>query len=110
MLKIDSIKFDDKKRSDCRINNHIKKPEDAVEIFVDVLKINGEEEAVGMIALDSNDRLIGLVELMRGGDALEKIGTDELFYKALALEAESIILWYNKAGRINTDSYDYQFN
>jgi len=110
MLKIDSIEFDDKKRSDCRINNHIKKPKDAVEIFFDVLKINGEEEAVGMIALDSNDRLIGLVELMRGGDALEKIGTDDLFYKALALEAESIILWHNKAGRINTDSYDYNFN
>jgi DNA repair protein RadC len=110
MLKIDSIEFDDKKRSDCRINNHIKKPEDAVEIFVDVLKINGEEEAVGMIALDSNNRLIGLVELMRGGDALEKIGTDDLFYKALALEADSIIFGYNKAGKIYTDSYDYQFN
>jgi DNA repair protein RadC len=110
MLKIDSIEFDDKKRSECRINNHIKKTEDAVEIFVDVLKINGEEEAVGMIALDSNNRLIGLVELMRGGDALEKIGTDDLFYKALALEADSIIFGYNKAGKIYTDSYDYQFN
>jgi len=110
MLKIDSIEFDDKKRSDCRINNHIKKPEDAVEIFVDVLKINGEEEAVGMIALDNDDRLIGLVELMRGGDALEKIGTDDLFYKALALEADSIILAQSKADGLNINSYDSEFN
>jgi isoaspartyl peptidase/L-asparaginase-like protein (Ntn-hydrolase superfamily) len=32
----------------------------------------GEEEAVGMIALDRSGRLIGAVELMRGGDALKK--------------------------------------
>jgi hypothetical protein len=29
---------------------------------------------------------------MRGGDAFQKIGTDDLFYKALRLEADSIIL------------------
>jgi DNA repair protein RadC len=56
----------------------------------------GEEEAVGMIALDSDDRLIGVVELMRGGDALKKIGNDDLYYKALRMEANSIILGYIK--------------
>lgn len=110
MLKIDSIEFDDKKRSDCRLNNHIKKPEDAVEIFVDILKINGEEEAVGMIALDSNDRLIGVLELMRGSNALEKIGTDDLFYHALRLEADSIILAQSKADGLKINSYDSEFN
>jgi DNA repair protein RadC len=92
MLKIDSIEIDDKKRDNDRSNNYIKKPKEAVDIFVDVLKMDAQEEAVGMIALDSDDRLIGLLELMRGGDAFQKIGTDDLFYKALRLEADSIIL------------------
>ncbi len=44
------------------------------------------------------------------GNALEKVGTYDLFYKALALEADSIILGYNKTSKINTDRYDYEFN
>ncbi|WP_258222607.1 JAB domain-containing protein [Halanaerobium saccharolyticum] len=88
----------------------MRKPEDAVEIFIDVLKIDGEEEAVGMIALDRDDRLIGVVELMRGGDALQNIGTDDLFYKALRLEAYYIILGYNKADGLKVSSDDYEFN
>ena len=110
MLKIDSIEFDDERMDNDRLNNHIRKPEDAVVIFIDVLKMDGEEEAVGMIALDSDDRLIAVVELMRGGDAFQKIGTDDLFYKALRLEAHSIILGYNKADGLEVSSYDYEFN
>jgi len=109
MLKIDSIEFDDEKKDNDRLNNYIRKPEDAVEIFIDVLKMDGEEEAVGMIALDSDDRLIGVVELMRGGDAFQKIGTDDLFYKALRLEADSIILEQSK-DVLKVSSYDYEFN
>ena len=71
--------------------------------------MDGEEEAVGMIALDSDDRLIGVVELMRGGDAFQKIGTDDLFYKALRLEADSIILEQSK-DVLKVSSYDYEFN
>jgi len=110
LLKIDSIEFDDERMDNDRLNNHIRKPEDAVVIFIDVLKMDGEEEAVGMIALDSDDRLIAVVELMRGGDAFQKIGTDDLFYKALRLEAHSIILGYNKADGLEVSSYDYEFN
>jgi len=110
LLKIDSIEFDDKKKDNDRLNNYIRTPEDAVDIFVDVLKMDAQEEAVGMIALDSDDRLIGVVELMRGGDALQKIGTDDLFYKALRLEADSIILGYSKADGLKLRSYDYEFN
>ena len=110
MLKIDSIEFDDKKKDNYRLNNYIRTPKDAVDIFVDVLKMDAQEEAVGMIALDSYDRLIGVVELMRGGDALQKIGTDDLFYKALRLEADSIILGYSKADGLKLRSYDYEFN
>jgi DNA repair protein RadC len=109
MLKIDIIEFDDKKMNNCRLNNYIRKPEDAVKIFIDVLKMDGEEEAVGMIALDSDDRLIGVVELMRGGDALQKISTDDLFYKALRLEADSIILAQSK-DVLKVNSYYYEFN
>jgi hypothetical protein len=65
---------------------------------------------VAIISLDSIDRVKGLAILIRGGEALKKVGTDDLFYKALALEADSIIFGYNKAGKIYTDSYDYQFN
>lgn len=110
MLKIYSIEFDDKKKDNDRLNNYIRKPEDAVKIFIDVLKMDGEEEAVGMIALDSDDRLIGVVELMRGGDAFQKIGSDDLFYKSLRLEADSIILGYNKADGLKVNNYDYEFN
>jgi DNA repair protein RadC len=110
LLKIDSIEFDDKKKDNDRLNNYIRTPEDAVDIFVDVLKMDAQEEAVGMIALDSDDRLIGVVELMRGGDALQKIGTDDLFYKALRLEADSIVLGYSKAVGLESCSYDYEFN
>ena len=110
MLKIDIIEFDDKKMNNCRLNNYIRKLEDAVKIFIDVLKMDGEEEAVGMIALDSDDRLIGVVELMRGGDALQKISTDDLFYKALRLEADSIILAQSKADGLKVSSDDYKFN
>ena len=110
MLKIDSIEFDDEKMDNDRLNNYIRTPEDAVEIFVDVLKMDSQEEVVGMIALDSDDRLIGVVELMRGGDAFQKIGTDDLFYKALRLEAHSIILGYNKAAGLKVSSDDYEFN
>ncbi len=109
MLKIDIIEFDDKKMNNCRLNNYIRKLEDAVKIFIDVLKMDGEEEAVGMIALDSDDRLIGVVELMRGGDALQKISTDDLFYKALRLEADSIILAQSK-DVLKVNSYYYEFN
>lgn len=110
MLKIDSIECDDKKKDNDRLNNYIRTPEDAVDIFVDVLKMDAQEEAVGMIALDSDDKLIGVVELMRGGDSLQKIGTDNLFYKALRLEADSIILGYSKAVGLELCSYDYEFN
>jgi len=110
MLKIDSIEFDDEKKDNDRLNNYIRKPEDAVEIFVDVLKMDFQEEVVGMIALDRDDRLIGVVELMRGVDAFQKIGTDDLFYKALRLEAHSIILGYNKAAGLKVSSDDYEFN
>jgi len=110
MLKIDSIEFDDKKKDNGRLNNYIRTPEDAVGIFVDVLKMDAQEEAVGMIALDSDDRLIAVVELIRGGDAFQKIGTDDLFYKALRLEAHSIILGYNKAAGLKVSSDDYEFN
>ena len=109
MLKIDSIEFDDKKRDNDRLNNYIKKPEDAVKIFVDVLKMDTQEEMVGMIVLDRDDRLIGVVELMRGGAAFQKIGTDDLFYKALRLEADSIILEQSK-DVLKVSSYDYEFN
>jgi DNA repair protein RadC len=109
MLKIDSIEFDDKKRDNDRLNNYIKKPEDAVKIFVDVLKMDTQEEMVGMIVLDRDDRLIGVVELMRGGAAFQKIGTDDLFYKALRLEADSIILAQSK-DVLKVNSYYYEFN
>lgn len=110
MLKIDSIEFDDKKRDNDRLNNYIKKPEDAVKIFVDVLKMDTQEEMVGMIVLDRDDRLIGVVELMRGGAAFQKIGTDDLFYKALRLEADSIILARSEVDGLEVSSYDYEFN
>lgn len=110
MLKIDSIEFDDEKVDNDRLNNYIRTREDAVEIFVDVLKMGFQEEVVGMIALDNDDRLIGVIELMRGGDALQNIGTDDLFYKALRLEAQSIILGYNKAAGLKVSSDDYEFN
>ncbi|SDD13535.1 JAB domain-containing protein [Halanaerobium congolense] len=110
MLKIDSIEFDDEKMDNDRLNNYIRKPEDAVEIFVDVLKMDAQEEVVGMIALNRYDRLIGAVELMRGDNAFQKIGTDDLFYKALRLEAHSIILGYNKADGLKVSSDEYEFN
>jgi DNA repair protein RadC len=110
MLKIDSIEFDDEKMDNDRLNNYIRTPKDAVGIFVDVLKMGFQEEVVGMIALDSDDRLIGVIGLMRGGDALQNIGTDDLFYKALRLEAHSIILGYNKAAGLKVSSDDYEFN
>jgi hypothetical protein len=46
---------------------------------------------------------------MKGGDALEKIGTDDLFYTALRLEAHSIILGYTKSDKSEVDNYDYEF-
>ena len=110
MLKIDSIEFDDEKMDNDRLNYYIRKLEDAVDIFIDVLKMDREEEAVGMIALDSDDRLIAVVELMRGDNALQKIGTDDLFYKALRLEAHSIIFGNNKADGLKVSSDDYEFN
>jgi len=110
MLKIDIIEFDDKKMNNCRLNNYIRKPEDAVEIFVDVLKMDDPEEVVAVIALDNDHRLIGVLELMRGGDAFQKIGTDDLFYKALRLEADSIILAQSKADGLKVSSDDYKFN
>ncbi|PTV95012.1 RadC-like JAB domain-containing protein [Halanaerobium saccharolyticum] len=110
MLKIDSIKFDDEKMDNDRLNNYIKKSEDAVEIFVDLLKMDGQEEVVGMIALDNDHRLIGVVELMRGGDTFQKIGTDDLFYLALRLDADSIILAQSKADGLKVSNEDYQFN
>jgi DNA repair protein RadC len=109
MLNIDSIEFENEKRDGCRLKNYIKKPEDAVEIFVNVLKMDAKEEVVAMMALDNTNRLIGVVELMRGGDALEKIGTDDLFYLALRLEAHSIILGYTKSDKSEVDNYDYEF-
>ena len=109
MLKIDIIEFDDKKMNNCRLNNYIRKPEDAVEIFVDVLKMDDPEEVVAVIALDNDHRLIGVLELMRGGDAFQKIGTDDLFYKALRLEADSIILAQSK-DVLKVNSYYYEFN
>ncbi|SDD29623.1 JAB domain-containing protein [Halanaerobium congolense] len=110
MLKIDSIKFDDEKMDNDRLNNYIKKSEDAVEIFVDLLKMDGQEEVVGMIALDNDHRLIGVLELMRGGDTFQKIGTDDLFYLALRLDADSIILAQSKADGLKVSKEDYQFN
>lgn len=110
MLKIDSIKFDDEKMDNDRLNNYIRTPEDAVEVFVEFLKMDGKEKVVGMITLNNDDRLTGVVELMRGGDTFQKIGTDDLFYKALRLDADSIILAQSKADGLKVSNEDYQFN
>ena len=110
MLAIDSIEFEEEPDKEFKLNSVIESKEDAKKILNELFKMNPKEEAVAMITLNSNDRINGIAALMIGGDALEKVGTDDLFYKALALEADSIILGYNKTGRINTDSYNYQFN
>jgi len=110
MLAIESIEFEEEKDRGFKLNSVINSKEEAEKILAELFKMDPDEEAVAMITLDSNDRINGIAALMRGGDALEKVGTDDLFYKALALEADSIILGYNKAGKINTDSYDYKFN
>jgi len=110
MLAIESIEFEEEQDRGFKLNSVIKSQEEAEKIFAELFKMDPDEEAVAMITLNSNDRINGIAALMRGGDALEKVGTDDLFYKALALEADSIILGYNKIGRINTDSYDHQFN
>jgi DNA repair protein RadC len=72
--------------------------------------MDAKEEVVAMMAFDNTNRLIGLVELMKGGDALEKIGTDDLFYTALRLEAHSIIFAQSKADALEVSSYDCEFN
>ena len=69
------------------------------------------EEVVGMITLDYNNRLNGIVELMHGKKAFEKIGTDDLFNKAFMLDAFSIILAYNSPGDLNeVKSKYFKFN
>ena len=77
------------------IKNIITNSIDYIEIFFEVLKMDQREEVVGMITLDYNNRLNGIVELMHGKKAFEKIGTDDLFNKAFMLDAFSIILAYN---------------
>jgi DNA repair protein RadC len=110
MLAIENIEFEDEADMGFKLNSVIKTRKKAEKIFTELFKIDHEEEVVAIISLDSIDRVKGLAILIRGGEALKKVGTDDLFYKALALEADSIIFGYNKAGKIYTDSYDYQFN
>ena len=93
------------------IKNIITNSIDHIEIFVEVLKMDQREEVVGMITLDYNNRLNGIVELMHGKKAFEKIGTDDLFNKAFMLGAFSIILAYNLPVDFNeVESKYFKFN
>lgn len=69
MLAIENIEFEDEEDMGFKLNSVIKTRKKAEKIFAELFKIDPEEEVVAIISLDSNDRVIGLAILMRGGDA-----------------------------------------
>lgn len=80
--------------------NSLNNPEDIVEMFNHLFRLDQKaEEYVYMLALNSNNKPLGVFEVSHGTVNLSLVSPREIYQRALLVGASSIILLHNHPSR-----------